>query len=315
MRYLIFLAICCASIMGHAQDREIDQLEVLYDQGYYSKVWHKSAKLMAMPEYDYSGLPSFYKALSLFRLSNDEAWFKRHNNAVDDAISSYKTFMESDQIVDYLNAHYLEIASLKTYLVELETKFEGLRHTAQAAQIQDFRLNELKSIKSRPDIIQDKTSNGGLTAKNKDKSADKNKAKDDKTASNKEDDYSSFRQKMVVYAKSLVGVKYKWAGNSPDGFDCSGFVGYVFQKYGFALPRSASDQLAQAKKLKLDEAFMGDLVFFASGSTISHVGLVISEKGKDLMMVHSSTSKGVIITDIPSSSYWQGKLKAAGTYL
>jgi len=43
--------------------------------------------------------------------------------------------------------------------------------------------------------------------------------------------------------------------------------------------------------------------------------LVISEKGKDLMMVHSSTSKGVIITDIPSSSYWQGKLKAAGTYL
>jgi peptidoglycan DL-endopeptidase CwlO len=60
---------------------------------------------------------------------------------------------------------------------------------------------------------------------------------------------------------------------------------------------------------------MGDLVFFASGSTISHVGLVISNKGENLMMVHSSTSKGVIITEIPTSTYWQGKLKAAGTYL
>ena len=266
---------------------------------------------MVMPEYDYSGLHAFYHALSLFRLANDEAWFKRHNYAIDEAVSAYRKFLESERIADYINAHYYEIASLKTYLVDLETKFEGLRLTAAAAQIQKFRLNELKGIKSRPDIIHDKRTNGEVA--NKDKLNEiENK---DETVSNTNDNYKEFRQKMVVYAKSLVGVKYKWAGISPDGFDCSGFVGYVHQKYGFTLPRSASDQLAQAKKLKLDEAFMGDLVFFASGSTISHVGLVISNKGENLMMVHSSTSKGVIITEIPTSTYWQGKLKAAGTYL
>lgn len=311
MRYLVFIAFISASWFGNAQDKKIDQLEILYDQGYYSKVWHKSDKLMVMPEYDYSGLPAFYHALSLFRLANDEAWFKRHNYAIDEAVSAYRKFLESERIADYINAHYYEIASLKTYLVDLETKFEGLRLTAAAAQIQKFRLNELKGIKSRPDIIHDKRTNGEVA--NKDKLNEiENK---DETVSNTNDNYKEFRQKMVVYAKSLVGVKYKWAGNSPDGFDCSGFVGYVHQKYGFTLPRSASDQLAQAKKLKLDEAFMGDLVFFASGSTISHVGLVISNKGENLMMVHSSTSKGVIITEIPTSTYWQGKLKAAGTYL
>lgn len=311
MRYLVFIAFISASWFGNAQDKKIDQLEILYDQGYYSKVWHKSDKLMVMPEYDYSGLPAFYHALSLFRLANDEAWFKRHNYAIDEAVSAYRKFLESERIADYINAHYYEIASLKTYLVDLETKFEGLRLTAAAAQIQKFRLNELKGIKSRPDIIHYKRTNGEVA--NKDKLNEiENK---DETVSNTNDNYKEFRQKMVVYAKSLVGVKYKWAGNSPDGFDCSGFVGYVHQKYGFTLPRSASDQLAQAKKLKLDEAFMGDLVFFASGSTISHVGLVISNKGENLMMVHSSTSKGVIITEIPTSTYWQGKLKAAGTYL
>ena len=311
MRYLVFIAFISASWFGNAQDKKIDQLEILYDQGYYSKVWHKSDKLMVMPEYDYSGLPAFYHALSLFRLANDEAWFKRHNYAIDEAVSAYRKFLESERIADYINAHYYEIASLKTYLVDLETKFEGLRLTAAAAQIQKFRLNELKGIKSRPDIIHDKRTNGEVA--NKDKLNEiENK---DETVSNTNDNYKEFRQKMVVYAKSLVGVKYKLAGNSPDGFDCSGFVGYVHQKYGFTLPRSASDQLAQAKKLKLDEAFMGDLVFFASGSTISHVGLVISNKGENLMMVHSSTSKGVIITEIPTSTYWQGKLKAAGTYL
>ena len=311
MRYLVFIAFISASWFGNAQDKKIDQLEILYDQGYYSKVWHKSDKLMVMPEYDYSGLPAFYHALSLFRLANDEAWFKRHNYAIDEAVSAYRKFLESERIADYINAHYYEIASLKTYLVYLETKFEGLRLTAAAAQIQKFRLNELKGIKSRPDIIHDKRTNGEVA--NKDKLNEiENK---DETVSNTNDNYKEFRQKMVVYAKSLVGVKYKWAGISPDGFDCSGFVGYVHQKYGFTLPRSASDQLAQAKKLKLDEAFMGDLVFFASGSTISHVGLVISNKGENLMMVHSSTSKGVIITEIPTSTYWQGKLKAAGTYL
>lgn len=309
MRYLFLLVFFGTSSVLLAQDKKIDQLEVLYDQGYYSKVYRQSSKLIVQPMYDYSGLPHFYKSLSLFRMANDELWFKRHNSAIDEAVNAYRKFLESEQILDYLAAHYHEIARLKTYLVDLETKFKGLQLTKQANQIEAFRLNELKGIKSRPDIIHDKRTSGGLVVN------DKVETKEEVKVVEKKDDYSDFREKMVVFAKSLVGTKYKWAGNDPSGFDCSGFVGYVHQKYGISLPRSASDQMAQAKKLNLNEAYFGDLVFFASGSTISHVGLVISEKGQDLVMVHSSTSQGVIITEIPTSAYWQSKLKGAGTFI
>jgi cell wall-associated NlpC family hydrolase len=58
------------------------------------------------------------------------------------------------------------------------------------------------------------------------------------------------------------------------------------------------------------------LVFFNSGSDeVSHVGIIISEKGEPLKMIHASTSKGVIIADIESSDYWMKKLHGFGTFL
>ena len=127
MRYLFLIGFVFCSFLGMSQDRKIDQLEILYDQGYYTKVLRKSSKLIAMPAYDYSGLPSFYKSMALFRLSNDEVWFKCHDYAINEAVISYKDFMDNENIKDYLSAHYHEIASLKTYLVDLETKFKDLR--------------------------------------------------------------------------------------------------------------------------------------------------------------------------------------------
>lgn len=302
MKSVVLICFVFTSYFGSAQDKKIDQLEVLYDQGYYPKVLRKASKLIARPEYDYSGLPSFYKSLALFRMSSDELWFKRHNYAIDEAIRAYINFKDNEKIADYLSAHYHEIASLKTYLVDLETQFTKLRLNATAEKIQKFRLEELKGIKARPDIIKD------------DKTIVKDKGnKGDESIADRND--LSFREKMAVYAKSLVGTKYKWAGNDPSGFDCSGFVGYVYKKYGIILPRTASAQLEGSKKVKITDADQGDLLFFSSGANISHVGLVISKKGESLVMVHASTSKGVIITEIEKSTYWKPKLKACGTFI
>src|SRR5690606_11733074 len=92
---MCFFLLCS---FGYAQDRKIDQLEVLYDQGYYPKVLRKASNLVAQPEYDYSGLPSFYKALALFRMSDNEVWFKRHNYAIDEAINAYRVFLDNEKI-------------------------------------------------------------------------------------------------------------------------------------------------------------------------------------------------------------------------
>lgn len=316
MKYLFFIGFLFTTFQGLTQDRQIDQLEVLYDQGYYLKVLRKSTKLIADPAYDYSGMPSFYRSLALFRLAKDEVWFKRHNNAIEEAISSYRIFLENERINDYLLAHYQEIGSLKTYLTDLETRFRKANLNGSADDIKAFRLNELKGIKARPDLIHDKRSNGGddvfvdVPDENPTEKPDKKDDKEDESNAG-----LSFREKMVIYAKSLVGTKYKWSGTEPDGFDCSGFVSHVHRRFGIIIPRSSPDMLAEAKKVNLADAFTGDLVFFASGSTISHVGLVINTKGSGLVMVHSSTSQGVIITEIEKSSYWQTRLKAAGTFI
>jgi cell wall-associated NlpC family hydrolase len=112
-----------------------------------------------------------------------------------------------------------------------------------------------------------------------------------------------------------LGVPYLWAGSSPEGFDCSGFTSYVFQQKGIELPRRSADQFELSKHIKQKDAKPGDLVFFNSGSGVSHVGIVISKKGESLKMIHSSSSKGIIITDVANSTYWQQRIHGFGTFI
>ena len=123
------------------------------------------------------------------------------------------------------------------------------------------------------------------------------------------------RIKIVATAKEQLGVPYVWAGSSPNGFDCSGFTSYVMKKHGMDLPRRAGDQYESSTKLKAKDAKKGDLVFFNNGSGISHVGIVISDKGEPLVMIHSASSTGIIITEVEKSEYWMKRLHGYGTYV
>jgi len=115
---------------------------------------------------------------------------------------------------------------------------------------------------------------------------------------------------IVNYAKVFVGVPYVWAGCSSSGFDCSGFVHFVFKRFGYKIERS-SDGLDKAGiPIPLEEAEKGDLIVFTgtdpTDKTVGHVGIVISEKGQPLHFIHASSSKkhpGVVITDYTNSGY------------
>jgi len=294
MRVISILIAFIGLSAAFGQDKKIDQLEMFYDQGYYEKVLRKSDKLLADPLYDYSGLPSFYRALSLFRLSSDPYWLKKHSDAIDNAIAAFNDFLESEKSAAYIYAHYYEIASLKTYLAGLESAIRNVGLAGTADKIELFLENELKGIKSKPDVLPDKLVNGS-----------------NETAVVSND----LRDQVVVYAKQFIGVKYVWAGVDENGFDCSGFTSFVMKKYGVIISRTASGQLLESKQIKIENAEKADLVFFGADGKITHVGLVTSEKGAELEMVHASTSKGVIITNIIQSSYWNPKLQASGTYL
>jgi cell wall-associated NlpC family hydrolase len=116
---------------------------------------------------------------------------------------------------------------------------------------------------------------------------------------------------VIPLALSLKGTPYRWGGNTPaEGFDCSGFVRYVYGRYGIHLPRRAVEQASWLPKVPVRTRRPGDLVFFDTGTPpVSHVGIYI---GRD-EFVHASSAKAgqVIISDL-NKPYWREHLVAVG---
>ena len=112
------------------------------------------------------------------------------------------------------------------------------------------------------------------------------------------------RPPVVGTALSLQGAPYRNGGTDPSGFDCSGFVAYVFAQQGLAVPRTVSELYVAGREISADALEPGDLVFFstvAPGAT--HVGIAVSADE----FVHAPSSKGVVRVERLSASYWSSR--------
>jgi cell wall-associated NlpC family hydrolase len=113
---------------------------------------------------------------------------------------------------------------------------------------------------------------------------------------------------LASLARSLVGAPYLNGGTTPAGFDCSGFVKYVFAEAGIAVPRSVREQAVTGRPVDRDHLRPGDVVFFAiDGRTISHVGIVV---GADTF-VHAPSSRGHVREESLSVTYWRTRFAGA----
>lgn len=106
---------------------------------------------------------------------------------------------------------------------------------------------------------------------------------------------------VIPTAEQYLGVRYTWGGESPrTGFDCSGFVQYVFERHGVRLPRTSRAQASAGSRIPLDFAYLraGDLIMFANpGQAISHVAIYAGDR----RIIHSSKSgAGVRYDDLSS---------------
>ena len=116
---------------------------------------------------------------------------------------------------------------------------------------------------------------------------------------------SSTTNKIIRKALSYKGTKYKYGGTSKSGMDCSGLMFTSFKSEGIVLPRTSITQSRKGIKVSKSKAQKGDLVFFKTGGkrNVNHVGLVVSVDKRDVKFVHSSSSRGVMISSL-REGYW-----------
>ena len=187
-------------------------------------------------------------------------------------VSRAETSTKAIKISEALNLPELEIPEIENVAGVVE----------EAVQIEEEEVADAEAevidMQAGPDIAVQKA----LAEK---KAAEETKAAEEAAVQAKAD----ARQNVVAYALQFVGGKYRAGGNDPHtGADCSGFVKYVMEHAaGISMNRSSSSQATQGHKISSNDTQPGDLIFYGSGSSISHVAMYIGD-GK---IVHASTER------------------------
>lgn len=115
---------------------------------------------------------------------------------------------------------------------------------------------------------------------------------------------------LVEFAQTLKGIRYRYGSSNPEnGFDCSGFVNYVFTHFGISIPRSSSD-FAPVKGIDIKDAKFGDLILFTGTRShnyrsAGHIGIIISQPGKPLVFIHSTSGDENGVTETAMNDRYQ----------
>ena len=114
--------------------------------------------------------------------------------------------------------------------------------------------------------------------------------------------------KIVKESVNYLGIPYKYGGDNPiEGFDCSGFVKYIYQKVAkLDVPRTTKSQVKIGKPIKIANIQKGDLVFFGINSkSVNHVGIYIG----DNQFIHAPSTGSTVRVENIHSSYWSKKIR------
>lgn len=112
---------------------------------------------------------------------------------------------------------------------------------------------------------------------------------------------------IISYAKTFLGVPYRYGGSTPSGFDCSGFINYIFGNFGFSLVRTSFGLADLGETIALSNIQPGDLMFFkgsnVNSSVVGHVAMVVEVAPNTLKFIHSANG-GVRIENFVTSKYY-----------
>lgn len=113
-------------------------------------------------------------------------------------------------------------------------------------------------------------------------------------------------ENIINTALTFSGVRYKYGGTTKKGMDCSGLLYVAFGEHEISLPRISYQMAEKGNPIGLKNIVKGDLLFFKTGRAtkrINHVGMVVAIEGDDIKFIHSTTSRGVIVSSL-REGYW-----------
>jgi len=118
-------------------------------------------------------------------------------------------------------------------------------------------------------------------------------------------------EEVVKFAQTLAGTPYVYGSTNPKvGFDCSGFITYVFNHFGISVPRSSIDFTNVGKEIKVEDAKRGDLILFTGTNPaerfVGHMGIVVSNTDT-LQFIHSTSGKAMSVTTTPLNEYYKSR--------
>ncbi|WP_066290247.1 C40 family peptidase [Bacillus sp. FJAT-29937] len=117
---------------------------------------------------------------------------------------------------------------------------------------------------------------------------------------------------LIEYSRNLIGIPYVYGGESTSGFDCSGFLSYVYSHFGVNLPRISTDQYHAGKPVDKADLVPGDAVFFITvGNRVSHSGIYIG----DNQFIHADSTRGIKISNLSTESYWKNRYAGAKRFV
>lgn len=119
---------------------------------------------------------------------------------------------------------------------------------------------------------------------------------------------------IINTALGFSGVRYRYGGTTDKGMDCSGLLYVAFKAHDVELPRVSHQMAEEGRRIRVEKVARGDLLFFTTtrrGRKINHVGLVVAVEGDEIRFIHSTSSRGVIVSSLREGFWNYSFVKAA----
>jgi len=290
---IVILLFIGFSITGFAQEKKIRKVENSFKTHDYEKCIKLSDKYLR--KYSKTSDLYFFRSLSEFQLNKTVATVKGKKKLSRSLLSDIKKAFKYKISEDQLNEYALLTDSIKQFIGNTaDTLFKTNR-----GQSQYFYDNLARVFLDTLENYYVFHTAGKVSVAQKEEVS-------------VIDSISGKRGEMLRVGKKLVGTKYVWAGESPKGFDCSGFTMYMYKQIGYKLPHNAQMQSKIGISVPIEEAKPGDLIFFGYFTDNSyravHAGIVYANNDGHLDLIHC-VSRGVNIDKKGNSNntYWLGR--------